>query len=75
MVIDLITVRTNDGYTAEVPSLNGCETWAHSEDEAIKNVIELVKFYTNLPSGKEIRIDRARKYSNKIVYKLIFDKD
>lgn len=75
MVIDLITVRTNDGYTAEVPSINGCESWAHSEDEAIKNVIELVRFYTNLPPENEIRIDRARKYPNKIIYKLIFDKD
>ncbi len=75
MVIDLITVKTNDGYTAEVPSLNGCESWAHSEDEAIGNVIELVRFYTNLPQEKEIRIDRARKYPNKIIYKLIFDKD
>ncbi len=75
MVIDLITVRTHDGYTAEVPSINGCESWAHSEDEAIKNVVELVRFYTNLSPENEIRIDRARKYPNKIIYKLIFDKD
>jgi predicted RNase H-like HicB family nuclease len=32
MVIDLIITKTNDGYTAEVPSIKGCESWAHDED-------------------------------------------
>ncbi len=73
MVIDLIITKTNDGYTAEVPSIKGCECWAHEEENAIEKIIELVTFYLQLPP-KEIRIDRARKEENKIIYKLIFQK-
>ncbi|MEN8193102.1 MAG: hypothetical protein ABFS12_09825 [Bacteroidota bacterium] len=75
MVIDMVVTNTGDGFTAEVPSLKGCESWAHSDDEAITKVIELVRYYTNLKNESEIIIDRARKSKNKIVYKIIFDKD
>lgn len=73
MVIDLIVTKTNDGYTAEVPSLKGCETWAHDEDTVIEKIIELTSFYIQL-QPKAIRLDKARKEENKIIYKLIFDK-
>ncbi|MFZ2322914.1 MAG: hypothetical protein WAV89_04360 [Ignavibacteriaceae bacterium] len=73
MVIDLIITKTNDGYTAEVPSIKGCESWAHDEDSVIDKILELTSFYLQL-SAKEIRMDRARKEENKIIYKLIFDK-
>lgn len=73
MVIDLIVTKTNDGYTAEVPSIKGCESWAHDEDKVIEKIMELTSFYLQL-SPKEIRIDRARKEDNKIIYKLIFQK-
>jgi len=75
MVIDMIVTDTGDGFTAEVPSLKGCECWAHSDDEVITKIVELVRFYTNLSEDNEIIIDRARKNRNKIVYKLIFNKD
>ncbi len=75
MVIDMIVTDTGDGFTAEVPSLRGCESWAHSDDEVITKIVELVRFYTNLNEDTEIIIDRARKNRNKIVYKLIFNKD
>ena len=74
MVIDLIVTSSDDGYTAEVPSLKGCDSWAHKEDEAIANVVEMVRFYTQLDEDKEIRVDRARKQGRKTVYKLVFDK-
>ena len=75
MVIDMIVTDTGDGFTAEVPSLKGCESWAHSDDEVITKIVELVRFYTNLNEDTEIIIDQARKNRNKIVYKLIFNKD
>ncbi len=75
MVIDLIVTETNDGYTGEVPSIKGCESWAHDEDTAIKNTVDLVRFYLTIPDDTEIIVDRARKYSKRIVYKLIFNKD
>jgi predicted RNase H-like HicB family nuclease len=73
MVIDLVITNTNDGYTAEVPSLKGCESWAHDEDTVIEKIIELTSFYIQLPV-KEIRLDKARKEENKTIYKLIFNK-
>jgi predicted RNase H-like HicB family nuclease len=73
MVIDLIVTKTNDGYTAEVPSLKGCESWAHDEDTVITKILELSSFYLQIPV-KEIKLDRARKENNSIIYKLIFNK-
>ena len=74
MVIDLIVTKTNDGYTAEVPSLKGCESWAHDEDEVIEKVLELVRFYVQLDDDKEIIVDRKKKKKSQIVYKLVFNK-
>ena len=73
MVIDLIITNTNDGFTAEVPSIKGCESWAHDEETVIEKIIELTAFYTQLPI-KEFKLDRARREENKIIYKLIFHK-
>ncbi len=73
MVIDLIVTKTNDGYTAEVPSIKGCESWAHDEDTVIEKIIELTSYYVKL-APKEFRLDRARKEENKTIYKLIFNK-
>lgn len=73
MVIDLIITKTNDGYTAEVPSIKGCESWAHDEETVIEKIIELTSYYVKL-TAKEIRLDRARREENKIIYKLIFNK-
>lgn len=74
MIIDLITYSSDDGYTCEVPSIKGCESWAHSEDEVIEKTMEMVKFYLKLSDSEKIRLDRARKEENKIIYKIIFDK-
>lgn len=71
----MIVTDTGDGFTAEVPSIKGCESWAHSDEEVITKVVDLVRYYTNLSDDSEILIDRARKIKNNIVYKLIFDKD
>jgi predicted RNase H-like HicB family nuclease len=73
MVIDLIITKTNDGYTAEVPSIKGCESWAHDEETVIEKITEMTSFYIQLPE-KAIKLDRARREENKIIYKLIFDK-
>ena len=75
MVIDLVVVLEEDGFSAEVPSLKGCESWAHSEDEAITNAVELTRFYANIDSDIEIKVDLARRSKKRKVYKLIFDKE
>ncbi len=74
MVIDLITYSTDDGYNCDVPSIKGCESWAHTEDEVIEKTLEIVKFYLKLTDSDKIRIDKARKEENKTIYKIIFDK-
>ena len=74
MVLDLVIKKSDDGYTAEVPSISGCECWAHEEEEVISKSLELVSFYLNLPVETDIIVDKARKVSQTTVYKLVFDK-
>lgn len=74
MVLDLHVIQTDDGYTAEVPSIKGCESWSHSEEEVINKTLDLLKFYLQSPSDKKILVDKARKEYPLTVYKLIFDK-
>lgn len=74
MIINLIVTKEDDGYTAVVPSLKGCESWAHSEENVIEKIVELAAFYLNVDNPSEIRIDKARSQQNKSIYKLIFDK-
>ncbi|MGK9476645.1 type II toxin-antitoxin system HicB family antitoxin [Melioribacter sp. OK-6-Me] len=74
MVLDLLILKTDDGYTAEIPSMKGCESWAHNEDDAIEKTLELLRFYLQLKPDFKFKIDRARKEGNKVVYKVIFDK-
>ena len=74
MVLDLIVIKTDDGFTAEVPSIKGCESWAHEEDEVIEKSLELLNYYLNLPEESEIKVDKARRNKNRTVYKLVFEK-
>lgn len=73
MILDLLVTKTDDGYSTDVPSIKGCESWAHEEEEAISKTIELVKYYLKSPDLK-IKIDLARKEKPVTIYKLIFDK-
>jgi len=73
MILDVVVTETNDGYTAEIPSLSGCECWAHNEDTVLKNILELASFYLNVDS-KKFKLDKARRLKNKSTYKLLFNK-
>lgn len=74
MVLDLIVTKTDDGCSAEIPSIKGCESWAHNEDDSIEKTLELFRFYIKVNKDFKIKVDRARREGNKIVYKIIFDK-
>lgn len=74
MVLDLVVVQTDDGFIAEIPSINGCECWAHEEDEVIEKAVDLLRFYNNLPDEIEIKVDKARGTKENTIYKLVFDK-
>lgn len=74
MVLDLIIVDTGDGFSAEIPSIKGCESWAHTEDDSISKTIDLLRFYIQSDSDFKIKTDLASKEGNKKIYKVIFDK-
>jgi predicted RNase H-like HicB family nuclease len=73
MILDVIVIETNDGFTAEIPSLSGCESWAHDEETVLKKILELASFYLNVNSGK-FKLDKARRTKNRSTYKLVFNK-
>jgi len=73
MVLDIIITKTNDGYTAEVPSINGCESWAHDEDTVLSKILELAAFYLKTDI-KKFKLDKARRLKSQSIYKLIFNK-
>lgn len=74
VVLDLIITKTDDGFTAEVPSIKDCESWAHIEEDAINKTLELLRFYMQRGNDLKIKLDLARKEGNVFVYKIIFDK-
>jgi hypothetical protein len=74
VVLDLIVLQTDDGFTTDIPSIKGCESWAHNEDDAISKTLELFRFYIHLEANIKIKIDLARREGFKKVYKIIFDK-
>ncbi|HEY7751988.1 MAG TPA: hypothetical protein VH917_06815 [Ignavibacteriaceae bacterium] len=73
MILDIVVNKTNDGFTAEIPSITGCESWAHDEETVLKKILELASFYLHTKIEK-FRIDRARRQQNTTIYKLIFNK-
>jgi len=73
MILDLIVKYTDDGYTAEVPSINGCECWAHDEDTVMSKILDLSAFYLNI-DVKKIKLDKVRGSKQKQIFKLVFNK-
>ena len=73
MILDVIVKKSNDGYTAEIPTIRGCESWAHDEETVLRKIIDLASYYLKTNS-KKFKLDKARVYSNTSVYKLIFNK-
>lgn len=73
MVLDIIVIKTNDGFTAEIPSLSGCESWAHDEDAVLAKILELAAFYLKTDI-KKLKLDKARRIKDHSVYKLVFNK-
>lgn len=74
MVLDLIVDRSDDGYSTEIPSVKGCESWDHNEDDAILKTLELLRYFIQLDTNYKIKVDLARKEGFRKVYKIIFDR-
>lgn len=73
MILDVIVKKSDDGFTAEIPSIKGCESWAHEEEKVLDNIIELASFYLKTKNDK-FKLDKARVKANISVYKLVFNK-
>jgi hypothetical protein len=74
LVLDVVVNKSDDGVTAEIPSVKGCEVWAHDEDTALEKIIELAVYYLKLESNEKPKLDRARTTKTQIIYKLVFTK-
>jgi len=74
MVLDVVVTNTGDGFTAEIPSITGCESWAHDEDTVLSKILELASFYLKT-DVKKLKLDKARRIKNRSVYKLVFFKN
>jgi len=74
MILDIVIKKTDDGFTAEIPSLKGCECWAHDEDTVINKILDLAAYYLKINSKEKFKVDKARGTKNKSIYKLIFNK-
>jgi len=73
VILDIIVTKTNDGYTAEIPSLFNSESWAHDEEAVLSKILELAAFYLKTDI-KKLKLDKARKAKDHSVYKLVFNK-
>jgi predicted RNase H-like HicB family nuclease len=69
----MVVTKTDDGFTAEVPTIKGCESWAHDEDTVIDKTLDLVAFYLKLEQSY-FAMDKIRRTGNKSFYKIIFNK-
>lgn len=74
MVLDIVLNKSDDGCTAEIPSLKGCECWAHDEDTVMNKILDLAAYYLKT-DVKKFKVDKARGTRTKIIYKLVFDKN
>lgn len=73
MILDVIVNKSDDGFTAEIPSLKGCDTWAHDLDTVLVNIVDLAAYYLKTDASK-FKVDKARETKTRIIYKLVFDK-
>jgi predicted RNase H-like HicB family nuclease len=74
MILDIVIKKTDDGFTAEIPSLRGCECWAHNEDSVLDKILELAAYYLKVDKKEKFKVDKARTAKNKSIYKLVFNK-
>ncbi len=75
MILDVIVLKTVDGYTAEVPSVKGCEAWAHDEDTVLSKILELTAYYLKIDQKEKLKLDKARGSRNRTIYKLVINKN
>jgi predicted RNase H-like HicB family nuclease len=74
LILDIIINKTDDGFTAEIPSLKGCECWAHDEDTVLNKIVDLAAYYLKINSKDKFKLDKSRGSKSRTIYKLVFNK-
>lgn len=59
------------GVDAYVPSIRECESWGHTEDEALHVLLHRLAFFLNIEAGFKHSIDFMRQEEGKRYYKLM----
>ncbi|MBI5648585.1 MAG: hypothetical protein HY962_16765 [Ignavibacteriae bacterium] len=70
MQFQVVIRKTYEGFDAAVPSIRECDSWAHTEDEAIERLLERVRFFLNLEAGRKHSLDVLRKEDGETYYTL-----
>lgn len=71
MILDVVVHKSDDGFTAEIPSLKGCDAWAHDEDAVLEKIVELAAYYLKVDGKDKFKLDKARGNRTKTIYKLV----
>ena len=71
MQLQIVTRKTDDGVEASVPSIRECESWAATEDEAIDNLLDRVRFVLHLKEGFRHKLDISRREGDETWYALV----
>jgi len=71
LILDVIVIKSDDGFTAEIPSLKGCDAWAHDEDTVLEKIVDLASYYLKVDPKDKIKLDKARGSRTKTIYKLV----
>lgn len=74
MKLDIIVSKGYDGINAKIPSLQDCESWAHTEDEALEKITELARFIMKLSPQSKIVVDQRAKEGDVKIFSMIFSK-
>ena len=62
MILDIIVKKTDDGFTAEIPSLRGCESWAHDEETVLDKILEIASFYLKIDTFEKIKARQSSRF-------------
>lgn len=67
----IVTRKTFEGVDASIPSIRECDTWAKTEDEALENLIERLRYFLSLPEKAKYILDKSRKEGDETFYTII----
>jgi len=71
LLFTIVTRKTYEGVDAFVPSIDECESWARTEDEAIEALLERLAYFLKREAGFKHELDFMRREEGKRYYKLI----